>query len=111
MTVTDLHPERNHEPTAAELVAFGHQWFSDVLERRASNNRRWCARWWEHPEVMTRVRVLCLSHRWVGTHGTPLDMSTWMLDHLDRHVDALQSSNGPFASCSPDRHSPHGGLS
>ena len=112
MTVTALPladtPEP--EPTFADLEAWVTEWFGQILERRSSNRRRWCARWWEHPEAVTRMRILMLSHRQMVKHGSALDQSAWMLDHLDRHLDALQSSDGPFAGCSPDRHSPCSGL-
>lgn len=111
MTVTELHPRPEPaEPTLADLEAWVTDWFVGILERRASNRRRWCAYWWDHPEVVTRFRLLMLSHRQVVEHGTPADMSAWMLDHLDRHVDVLQCEDGPFAGCSPERHAPHRGL-
>jgi hypothetical protein len=111
VTVTELRPlAPESEPTLAELQAWVTQWFATILERRGTNRRRWCAHWYDHPEVVTRMRLLMLSHRQICEHGTPLDMSAWMLDHLDRHLDMLQSEDGPFAGCSPERHAPHRGL-
>jgi hypothetical protein len=94
-----------------ELAAWVQLWFVDVLERRASNTLRWCQQWDRHPEVVTRMRVLYASWLQVTTHGDALAYSSWMLDHLDRHLAAMQSTFGPFAACSPDRHTPHKGLS
>lgn len=115
MTVTDLHPitepaVSDPEPTMAELEVWVTTWFTEILERRSTNRRRWCARWWAHPEAVTRMRILMLGHRQVVTRGSVLDQSTWMLDHLDRHLDVLQSPDGPFAACSLERHAGHRGL-
>jgi hypothetical protein len=81
----------------------------DTLERRASNTRRWCPEWYEHPEVLTRFRILHDSYREVEKLDA-YTYSNWFVDHLDRHLDAIFSPDGPFAACSPERHSPHRGL-
>jgi hypothetical protein len=81
----------------------------DTLERRATNSRRWCPQWYKHPEVLTRFRILYASYREVEKLDA-FTYSTWFLEHLDRHLDAIFSPDGPFAACSPERHSPHRGL-
>jgi hypothetical protein len=81
----------------------------ETLERRATNTRRWCPQWYKHPEVLTRFRILYASYREVEGLDA-ISYSTWFLDHLDRHLDAIFSPDGPFAACSPDRHAPHRGL-
>jgi hypothetical protein len=109
VSVTELHTAPA-APTMADLDAWVTEWFTTILERRSGNIRRWCARWWDHPEVVARMWLLFNGHRQVIAHGDALDQSLWMLDHLDRHAEAMFHSDGPFAGCSPDRHSPHGGL-
>lgn len=113
MTVTDLHPPvpTAAEPTIDELAAWVQLIFVDVLERRSSNRRRWCQQWHQHPEAVTRMRVLYAAWLQVTRHGDALAYSSWMLEHLIPHLDALQSTDGPFAACSVDRHTPHSGLS
>jgi hypothetical protein len=112
MTVTDLHPApTTAEPSLDELAAWVKLMFVDVLERRASNTLRWCQQWHQHPEVVTRMRVLYASWVQVTVHGDALAYSSWVLDHLDRHLAAMQVTSGPFAACSEDRHTPHKGLS
>jgi hypothetical protein len=111
VTITELHlTPALAEPTLAELEGWVKDWVVNLLERRATQRRRWCPYWFDHPEVVTRMRLLMLSHRQVVERGSALDQSSWFLDHLDRHLDALQCEDGPFASCSPERHSPHRGL-
>jgi len=82
----------------------------DTLERRASNIRRWCPQWYDHPEVALRFRLLYESYHQILGRFNALSYSTWLLEHLDPHLDLIFSEDGPFASCSPDRHSPHRGL-
>jgi hypothetical protein len=81
----------------------------DTLERRASNTRRWCPQWYKHPEVVTRFRILYATYREVEKLDA-LTYSTWFIDHLERHLEVIFSTDGPFAGCSPERHSPHRGL-
>jgi hypothetical protein len=54
--------------------------------------------------------LLFNGHRQVTSSGDALDQSSWMLDHLDRHLDAMFDTDGPFAGCSSERHTPHDGL-
>jgi hypothetical protein len=81
----------------------------DTLERRATNSRRWCPEWYKHPEVLTRFRLLYQTYREVEGLDA-ISYSMWFIDHLDRHLDAICSPDGPFAACSPERHAPHRGL-
>ena len=81
----------------------------DTLERRATNTRRWCPQWYKHPEVLTRFRILYEAYREVQSLDA-VSYSLWFTEHLDRHLDVIFSEDGPFAACSPDRHSPHRGL-
>jgi hypothetical protein len=112
VTVTDLHPPVTvPEPMMADLESWVTEWLTGILERRAHNTRRWCAYWWDHPEAVTRMWLLFHGHRQVVDHGSALDQAAWMLDHLDRAPRSPVSTDGPFASCAPDRHWPHRGLS
>jgi hypothetical protein len=85
-------------------------WLSDTLERRVSNTRRWCPQWYDHPEVLHRMWLLFQSYRETMLYDDAKDQSQWFLEHLDKHLDAMLSADGPFAGCSPQRHSPARGL-
>ena len=96
--------------TMYDLEAWVIGFMHETLERRATNTRRWCPEWYKHPEVVTRFRILYDAYREIEGNMDAISYSMWFLDHLDRHLDAVFSEDGPFASCSPDRHSPHRGL-
>jgi hypothetical protein len=82
----------------------------NTLERRASNTKRWCTQWYKHPEVISRFWVLYHAYLEVEDRGNAIQQSTWFVDHLDRHLEAITSPDGPFAACSIERHTPHRGL-
>jgi hypothetical protein len=48
MSVTELHAAQP-EPTMVDLEVWVTEWFTTILERRAGNRRRWCARWFVTP--------------------------------------------------------------
>jgi hypothetical protein len=82
----------------------------ETLERRASNTRRWCVQWYKHSEVITRFWALYHAYQEVEKGDDAVGYSSWFVDHLDRHLEAIFSTDGPFAACSPERHTPHRGL-
>lgn len=58
----------------------------------------WCPQWWRHVEAVTRINALW--HAWEKSRlEDGAAMSTWLLDHADRHMDRLLSPDGPFAYC------------
>lgn len=58
----------------------------------------WCPQWWRHVEAVTRISALW--HAWEKSRlEDGAAMSTWLLDHADRHMDRLLSPDGPFAYC------------
>jgi hypothetical protein len=93
-----------------DLQDWVEHWFSRILERRVSNTRRWCPQWYNHPEVVTRLWVLYHSYHETMLYEDATGQSQWFIEHLDKHLDFLLSSDGPFAGCSPQRHSPARGL-
>lgn len=80
-------------------------WLGTIVERRVSNTKRWCPQWFQHPEAVSRLWTCYMGFRQVQDSGNALDFSNWQLDHLDRHITYLMSADGPFAGCSPHRHS------
>lgn len=88
-----------------ELELWIDEVFFGLVEQRISNTLRWCPMWWDHPEVVSRLWVLCLG--WKQAMSTSaLDFSDWMISHLDVHWNQIIRCDGPFAGCSLQRHSP-----
>lgn len=72
-----------------------------------TSHRQWCPQWWDHIEVMARVKALWLS--WEAMHRDPVGLSIWMRDHLDPHMAMMLSTEGPMAGCrSPGTGRPNG---
>lgn len=84
-----------------EWVA-GH--FALVYRRPVSPASRWCASWWDHAEAVCRLEAL-----WRTFEAARLEplrgMADWYRD-LDPQLAVLTSPAGPFAQCTPERHSP-----
>ena len=78
--------------------------FAPTFCRSISPSVRWCAQWWDHAEVLSRLEALWRGwevlrlRRWEG--GV-----LWYRD-LDSHLAVLLAPDGPFAQCTPDRHTP-----
>lgn len=63
---------------------------------------RWCAQWWEHSEAVGRLHALMLAARELMTAGT--GPSVWWSQHADWHMPKLLAADGPFAECTPTKH-------
>jgi hypothetical protein len=72
--------------------------------RRLSQSQRWCARWWAHSEAI--VRLTCLWRTWESARAATYDaaMADWHRLYFDAINPVLLSPDGPFASCTVDRH-------
>lgn len=66
---------------------------------------RWCRRWWEHDDAVSRFTALFLIHRDLAADDAPAWRSVFLLQHLDPHLNVLTSPYGPFYACHPRRHS------
>jgi len=101
------------EPTApffGSLLEFVVEHFGPVYARNTSPTVRWCASWWDHAEALYRLEALWRT--WELYRLEPrLGIASWLRDYLDPQLRELTSPTGPFASCTPDRHSPVKALS
>ncbi|MEV0732247.1 DUF4913 domain-containing protein [Polymorphospora sp. NPDC050346] len=71
---------------------------------RSGGGWRWCAKWWDHAEAISRLQALWRS--WEILRVEPLGMDTWLREHLDHHLPQLMHSAGPFSSCTNEHHRP-----
>ncbi|MGI3782098.1 MAG: DUF4913 domain-containing protein, partial [Janthinobacterium lividum] len=72
--------------------------------RETDTSWRWCASWWSHTEALVRLEAL-----WKAWEVLRLDpgtgASSWLRDHADPALAALTGPAGPFARCTPVKHS------
>ena len=78
--------------------------FVDWVERLAailesvdrSQNQYWCSQWWNHAEAVDRFRGLY--EQWLEAQAKG-GMSSWWVDHFDRHATVLFAKRGLFGGC------------
>lgn len=101
-------PDAAPEPVFRNVEAFVAGYLAHVVERRlaagAAAGAYWCARWWAHPEAISRLYSLWRAWETLRVSDPQTGMSGWWRDHLDPHWAALTSEHGPFSRCRPDRH-------
>lgn len=69
------------------------------------NDRRWCPRWFEHPEAVSRLEAVWRA--WESAGDDPAaGVSNWYRDHADYHMAVLLDPAGPFEGCSVRGHKP-----
>jgi hypothetical protein len=96
-------PPTNFYPDVAAFVTgflagvYAHEWSEQ------DTGWRWCAQWCSHTEALVRLEAL-----WKAWEVLRLDpgtgASTWLRDHADPAMHTLTSPAGPFARCTPVRH-------
>lgn len=101
--VAEEEPENVYDDPYSFFTAELHPLYARVShneqEIEAGKQRfAWCPQWWRHIEAVTRISALW--HAWEKSRlEDGAAMSTWLLDHADRHMDRLLSPDGPFAYC------------
>jgi hypothetical protein len=96
------HAEELFYTSAEEWVT---EYFAPMFARSLGGEHRWCPRWWDHAEAISRLEALWRS--WETLRLDPaLGMAVWFRDHLDHQLPILLGSRGPFARCSQQRHEP-----
>ncbi len=97
----------DHAPTTLfpNVYLFVRDHLVHVYERETSKQGsfRWCSRWFEHPEAVSRLEAL-----WKAFESLRQDpgvgASSWWRDHADPVMGALSSGQGVFRQCSPGQH-------
>jgi len=88
------------------------EWFAPAVAVRlaAGDTGRgltWCAQWWAHPGVATRLHALWQAWETACRSQDTAAMSTWWTSHADPHLRTLlDGEHGPMWRCSPTRHRP-----
>lgn len=100
---------RPGEPFYPDLETWVIERFAPMYGRAVGVEMRWCARWWEHAEAISRLEALWRA--WEVLRLDPgLGMATWYVQYLDPQLAVLCSNRGPFSRCKPDQHEPVRGL-
>jgi hypothetical protein len=95
------------------LVPWVEEVFAPMVQRRVDLGRgmTWCARWWDHPEVIVRLDALRMAWYDLTAPDTPggdagAGYSAWWVNHVDPTLATLlDADTGPMSGCRPDRHS------
>ncbi|WGD37572.1 DUF4913 domain-containing protein [Lysinibacter sp. HNR] len=66
------------------------------------DNYAWCPQWYDHPEAVDRLHALWLMYLTDEAEGT---LSSWWVNHWDRHHGVLFGRLGIFLRCG--RHQKH----
>jgi hypothetical protein len=99
--------DRDEPPSPLDLrglVAWVRENVALVLERKIpqSTGPSWCRRWWLHPEAL--VRFNAARESWLEACVSDGNAKVVYLEHLDHQLGALMAADGPFSSCTVDRH-------
>lgn len=67
-----------------------------LIESQPRNDATWCPSWAEHPEAVWRFTAL---HQAFVLAHVEADLSSWWVNHFDRHALALFGPSGIFEAC------------
>ncbi|UUW93017.1 DUF4913 domain-containing protein [Pimelobacter simplex] len=70
----------------------------NLVHRYAVTRVRWCEKWWEHAEAITRLEALWEAFEVMRLQPAP-SFSTWLRDHFDVHMRTLTDPEGVFYNC------------
>ncbi|WP_247827433.1 DUF4913 domain-containing protein [Arthrobacter antioxidans] len=82
--------------TPEELVDWVESLVAMLESVDRSQNRYWFSRWWKHAEAVDRFRAL--HEQWLEAQADG-GMSSWWIDHHDRHATVLVAQRGRFGEC------------
>ena len=80
-------------------------WCERKVASNGAGSTRWCARWDLHPEAITRLWALRAQQLTAAAEGASA-LSAYLRDHFDHHMGVLLRADGPFHSCTIEKHAP-----
>ena len=100
-TGPDDEPEL--EPVYPDVQSWVENLYTTTFIRPDNQQLRWCTCWWAHPEAI--IRLTALWQTWeMARLVSGVGIADWLRIYLDSLAPVLHSSSGPFASCTPDKH-------
>ncbi len=93
------------KPLCADVETWVEHVYAITYVRKLSQTQRWCPQWWAHPEAI--IRLTALWRTWEAARASDEDsaMADWLRTYFDALNPVLLADDGPFASCTADRHS------
>ena len=80
-------------------------WCERKVASNGAGSTRWCAHWDLHPEAITRLWALRAQQLTAAAEGASA-LSAYLRDHFDHHMGVLLRADGPFHSCTIEKHAP-----
>lgn len=73
----------------------------NVMDTHGKEALTWCAQWWLHKSVV--ARLVAAWYAWEDAYAAGGGaMSSWILEHGDRHFERIMADGGPFEKCKTD---------
>ena len=79
--------------------------YANTFIRRLGQTQRWCASWWAHAEAIVRLEALWRTWEAAAASDNGAATAEWLRIYLDPLNGPLLGPDGPFSSCTPERHS------
>lgn len=93
------------EPLCVDVETWVEHVYAVVYVRKINQTQRWCGQWWAHAEAIVRLSALWRTWEAARAASTDAAMGDWLRTYFDAINPVLLADDGPFASCTPDRHS------
>lgn len=73
----------------------------NVMNAHGKETVSWCKQWWLHTSVV--ARLVAAWYAWEDAYAAGGGaMSSWILEHGDRHFERIMAEGGPFDKCKTD---------
>ncbi|MDT0262462.1 DUF4913 domain-containing protein [Jatrophihabitans lederbergiae] len=93
------------EPLCEDVQTWVEHVYAPVYVRKISQTQRWCPSWWAHGEAIIRLTALWRSWEAARVSEEATGMTDWLRTCFDAINPVLLAPDGPFSSCTNDRHS------
>ena len=93
------------EPLCPDVQTWVEQVYVTTFVRKITQSQRWCPSWWAHAEAIVRLTALWQTWESARLSEDGAGMADWLRGYLDVLNPVLLGPDGPFASCTVDRHS------
>ncbi len=93
------------QPPQYTLTEWVEHIYANTFIRRLGQTQRWCASWWAHAEAIVRLEALWRTWEAAAASDNGAATAEWLRIYLDPLNGPLLGPDGPFSSCTPERHS------